>query len=309
MSDLAGKEARPGAGPPAGAQSDIHSAFRVASDEHRSALAARSYDALQQLTETGPFRGNAPWKTYWKAEHPSHGPVFVKVNYGYDMPVNVAMGQKEAWLPAHFAARFEDFPRVRFPTVVDAWPLGRAFAVVFRQERMSALSLSALASDSAQAASLVEFLCRWATIPPPDWWDERYVLHDFGCHASLQPGPGQLAPFGFDLDENFGVDPGGRLVAHDFEFIQWTSRGLQSAYVTLKLLAARRRALAFLFDRGLAAEIVRDARESVDLLPVEQAIRAHRGKIARRESGRSRPQLRERWAEALLRSRRGWRRV
>jgi hypothetical protein len=268
-----------------------------AAARHRRALGERGYADVRQMHTEGNLLRNARWKTYWRATHSQFGEVFVKINYGYRGTGNRAMGEKEAWLPGYFASHFAGRP-VAFPRVVDFWQTDGASAVAYEFVEHPIRSLVSLVSDDALRPVLLEFLRTWITIEAPQWWLDDHVINDFGRDGDLPARPSHTAPFGFDLDDNIAIDGQGRLFFYDFEFIQWTTRGLQQIYLALRLLQSKRHALASLMGRGAAVELIAQVPPPERGNVARQALRAYREAL--RRNGRSYgPSLR--WAETIVR--------
>ena len=262
-----------------GSKDSIH--FENVSNGHRLDLERRGYKNIKQCCLDNHLIRNSPWKTYWSADHSQFGNVFIKINYGYDANINSWMGAKEAKLPAYFSAHYKGMDNIAFPLVFDHWDMGKASAVVFQNVQFEKHSLFSLIHDFQQYDLLADLLSIWNTIPPPVWWNSKYVLHDFACHDQMKSQPKVLAPFGFDLDDNIGVDPEGRLYVYDFEFIQWTNYGLQNLFIAHKLLQSRRQIFNSLSGKGMALNLIFLVKGKVETNSLKQASEAFKTKLLR----------------------------
>lgn len=266
---------------PAGVEHGNES-FEVRSACHRSILEKRGYIIERQANLDNHLVRNSPWKTYWLGVHDIHGPVFVKVNYGYSDEINHSMGDKEARLPEYFADRFRGGGRVKFPTVVESWQGADGCFVVFAREDMEERSGFAVLMDESWWREFVELLKAWEAVDQPDWWSNDHVLHDFALDQSYGEEPTQTSPFGFDLDDNLAILGDGKLLLYDFEFIQWSNPFLQSVYMAQKYLTESRKVFVeTLRGKGPISMILGNARGRVSRNTVRQGLMVHRSKMER----------------------------
>lgn len=256
--------------------------FEAVSARHRSALEYRGYVVERQANLDNHLVRNSPWKTYWLGVHDVHGQVFVKVNYGYSDAINCNMGEKEARLPGHFADRFRDRGRVKFPTVFESWQNADGCFVVFAREELEERSGFGVLMDDAWWREFVELLKIWEDAEPPDWWSSDHVLHDFALDQRYGERSGPTSPFGFDLDDNLAIAGEDNLLLYDFEFIQWSNPYLQSVYIAQKYLSESRKVLVDLLrGSGPIAVILRNVRGRVSRNTIRQSLVVHRRKTER----------------------------
>ncbi|MGB5705621.1 MAG: hypothetical protein WBM41_02225 [Arenicellales bacterium] len=214
--------------------------FRKVSNSHKILLESRGYEVHRQLCLDNYLVRNARWKTYWHASKHGVGDVFVKINYGYNVGTNTLYGKKESLLPPYFASYCTQLPGIKYATVIESWEQDSDFGVVYKYETFTNKPIGSLLYDVEHHGQLLQFLKVWSEIPPPDWWNDEFVLNNFALQTYPIPGDTKSAPFGFDLGDNLGVDQNGKIFIYDFEFIQWASPGLQDAYFNYFILGTWR---------------------------------------------------------------------
>jgi len=280
--------------------------FEQHSTHHRSVLVAHGYRNVAQSGLSGALVQNQRWKTYWKAKTGSSTRCFIKVNYGYENPaMNLTIGQKEARLPGWFAPYFEHDSMIAFPEVIDSWEQDGHSYVVFVDQDFEQQSLFSVATLPTLAARVRRFLAVWSQIPEPPWWHPAMEPHDFALQSAAHPSRHPSQPFGFDLDDNIGLDPQGRLFCFDFEFIQWGSPELQRAYWCCKLSTSRRQLVGMLTGRNFAASLLHGPEQSVRTLPYRQAGDAYLAAIRHKRPPTTAETMAVRFTQLMMRVRSG----
>ncbi len=271
-------------------------------ESHYNEFISRGY---RQCEEIYP-QHNAHWKTYWKLERNDGVQCFSKVNYGYDdAAINVIMGRKEASLSEYFQQFIHRTPGCQVPLVLDHWESYCGYFVVYEWLELQSLPLVSILESAEMTGLLTELLLLLDGIPPPPFWSKDMVIHDFGCEACYPADGCEMAPFGFDLDDNLSFSQtSGKLVVHDFEFIQWVARGLQGTYITLKCLHEFRKHLVKVVRsessvRRVAATVQKSLRRVRMAQAAEVLVRARQRKHRWTAGARLRLEL-SRWVATRL---------
>jgi hypothetical protein len=231
--------------------------LKYASEKHKEELIAHGFEILKQQNLDNYLFRNSPWKTYWKVKAKDESIGFVKVNYGYPTPrVNEIIGKKEALLSEYFSEKLQGEMSLAAPRIIKHWYSKSGYFCVFKWQDLEGQSLQSCLADPNLLEKLVTLLKNLNEIHPPGWWCSDYEVHNFAGKGINLTHPIDMAPFGFDLDDNLAVISDGRLYFYDFEFIQWTPKGLQETYLALKTLFTSRRSLFSFFAKDNPAKVM-----------------------------------------------------